>query len=46
MAITRAKKTFVVFDLVNPKNRAPLDSAWRSLKVVDFINNAAIRDRY
>jgi hypothetical protein len=46
VAITRAKKTFVVFDPVNPKNRAPLDSVWRNLKVADFIDNAAIRDRY
>ena len=46
VAITRAKKTFVVFDGVNEKNRTNIDALWRTLKVVDFVDNKAIQERY
>ena len=46
VAITRAKKTFVVYDHTNQKNRANIDMLWRTLSIVDFVDKKAIEERY
>lgn len=46
VAITRAKKTFIVYDAQNHKNRKNIDDVWRLLNVVDFVTHKQVEERF